>query len=815
MNSSSGQLIFLSSFSCLLLCVITQHWVYSSSLPFYFPILWALLVTILSTWISCIVFKHIIKADSSITLHPISIYLRNKFNAYLQSRLVINKKYLIKKNSQKTINDNNKLTTINSPNNNKESPEKDKKIVHEIDSKYIQIWYQNISDDNQFSQEAKDLISKLSLGLNTRIEAVEKIQLVDKLAGVLIVHLKEYRRALRRVEKGFAANIEEAYNYSHPGSRSSTALEHTLGRLVTVIAREFLQWELGSSLPCKLLLSILARRLLSVLETISSPKWILQHLIHQLHSTTSIEQKIQTTLPTNAKEEGIIPTALSDGIASATAAAIARPLTKPNFIQLPEVKIEESKVNDIKCKPTINLEVQIDGTSNNHRRGLWGDMGVISEIESELDEDRISPIYEEPTDFASTIARLRNLLQQKSTATTPLQVEEKFGFCDLESPFTNISIPRIESYFSAEGSQQILYCIQFDDVEQRGVYTFETTCTTTRRRYSDFVQLHASLEEFSGLRELMSDITLPEGGRVEMENYLKTICSRLGNEAPNILRRFLRPDSGIGKKADVVTPRFDRFLAKTVSGVFNTLKTVVPGFEMEQQEEENPFFQPTLMSLADVPWRFVQDVSINKNFAHDLRQLVADRTDYCSVDTAYEAVDSVEGSGDSELLAHWWEIMNRSCDEVDELDSNLSLTCAGIDLACEILSGVNSNKSFQHEGFIKCFKLILGSVTEPLIENIVCWAYDYCETLPVNSSLTDNECDESLEDLQQKVQLSLEKSVSSIVKLFFNENDIKGMIKFTIGSLEVKKINRDLNLQILDVIASQLLASCRSSHNKS
>lgn len=75
------------------------------------------------------------------------------------------------------------------------------------------------------------------------------------------------------------------------------------------------------------------------------------------------------------------------------------------------------------------------------------------------------------------------------------QVEEKFGFCDLESPFTNISIPRIESYFSAEGSQQILYCIQFDDVEQRGVYTFETTCTTTRRRYSDFVQLHASLEE--------------------------------------------------------------------------------------------------------------------------------------------------------------------------------------------------------------------------------------------------------------------------------------------------------------------------------
>ena len=53
---------------------------------------------------------------------------------------------------------------------------------------------------------------------------------------------------------------------------------------------------------------------------------------------------------------------------------------------------------------------------------------------------------------------------------------------------------------------------------------------------------------------------------------------------------------------------------------------------------------------------------MQKNLAFDLCQLVADRTDYCSVDTAYEAVDSVEGSGDSELLAHWWEITNATYD---------------------------------------------------------------------------------------------------------------------------------------------------------
>lgn len=42
------------------------------------------------------------------------------------------------------------------------------------------------------------------------------------------------------------------------------------------------------------------------------------------------------------------------------------------------------------------------------------------EVDSEIEEDKISPVYEEPTDFATTIARLRTVLQQKSTVNTPL-----------------------------------------------------------------------------------------------------------------------------------------------------------------------------------------------------------------------------------------------------------------------------------------------------------------------------------------------------------------------------------------------------------
>ena len=75
------------------------------------------------------------------------------------------------------------------------------------------------------------------------------------------------------------------------------------------------------------------------------------------------------------------------------------------------------------------------------------------------------------------------------------QPEEKsYVICE-ESQFTNLAIPWTEFYTAPDGSQQLLYCIQFDDVEQHGVDTFETTTATVRRQYSDFAQLHASLEE--------------------------------------------------------------------------------------------------------------------------------------------------------------------------------------------------------------------------------------------------------------------------------------------------------------------------------
>jgi len=113
--------------------------------------------------------------------------------------------------------------------------------------------------------------------------------------------------------------------------------------------------------------------------------------------------------------QGTITSALSDGITSATAAVIPQQLPKSDSA----TSSSEENSTALTAAPERPI-LCLEGLSIEHR-GLWGDS--ISDTDLELEEEKISPVYEEPTDLATSIARLRNLLQQKSAATTPLLVK--------------------------------------------------------------------------------------------------------------------------------------------------------------------------------------------------------------------------------------------------------------------------------------------------------------------------------------------------------------------------------------------------------
>ncbi|XP_018315690.1 uncharacterized protein [Mycetomoellerius zeteki] len=818
-----NQILLGFSIAAAILSLIVQGWTDLAPLPIYISVSWAVFITIISVWLSCCLLRLMLKANSPIPLRFINKWMYKRLVSRLSSKFFVNKddsiEIVYKSHSENQKNLNSAQKGSIKCNNDatfdickKESPLTRKKklnvteMTREINAKCVEIWYKNISNDRTFPDEAQDLLSKFLTRLVWKASLVDKIKVINKLANVLLLHLKEYRRALRRVEKGAAASIEEAYKYLHPGSRSASTLEHMLYRLVTVLAQEFLQWELTSSLPCKLLLSILAKRLLIIVNTISCPDRLIENLLILLEAPSNKVDSV--TAPVKQNINGTISVALNDGIISVTAAVIPQQLPKSVPKSSPIATNTSEDKNAVLIvtpeRPTLCLE----GLSTEHR-GLWG--GSITDTDLELDEDKISPVYEEPTDFATTIARLRNLLQQKSTASTPLHVEEKSYVIYEGSQFMNLSIPWTEFHTATDGSQQLYYCIQFDDIEQRGVDLFETTTATVKRQYADFVQLHLSLDEISSLTSIMSELVLPEGGRIELEMYLKTLCTRLANECPPQLRHFLRPSSSAGKKADVVAPRLDRFLAKTVTGVFNTLKTVVPGFELDQEEEASPL--PTLMPLSDIPWRFVEDIK-SKSLTCELQQLIAERTEYCTVDTAYEAVDSMEASGDSELLDCWWETINTSYDdEVDELDSNLTLTCTVIDLVCELLAGIASNNTLQQEAVVRWTKLLFGNISEPILQKIILWLFDSLSGSSLIWDASHNDTSQNDTQLKDKLLHILEEKISYDIKLIFGEDDIHKALNYLLSSYKIKKINVDLNMQMLDALVSELLISCKTNRD--
>ncbi|XP_053978448.1 uncharacterized protein LOC128876266 [Hylaeus volcanicus] len=822
-----NQMLLILSIVSASLSLVIQEWAGLIPLPIYVSILWAVFVVIISVWLSCYLLQLALKANGPLNIKLLNDWLYKKLASNMKlynsgGKEICNSKCKDKVKENDHIDSMQKSSEKNKDNvatmkkssrkiftfNATSISSKRKKIpgvsdmVKEINLKCIDIWYKSISSDKSFPDDAQKMLKKLLTKLFYKINLMDKTKLTHKLANVFLLHLKEYHRASRRVEKGTATSIEEAFKYLHPGSRNTSVLEHMLDQKISILAQEFLQWELTSSLPCKLLLSILAKRLLLIIETISSPNYFFQSISDLLQPTSTEVAEVQIKKNEDVScTKKFISDALSDGITSSTAAIIPRLLPKPKS-NVSAKTVDEDKNNLLTIndkRPTLRL----DNLATEHR-GLWGQS--MSEVDAEID-DKISPVYEEPTDFATTIARLRNVLQQKSTVNTPLHLEEKSYVVYEGSQFTNLLIPWTEFHTAPDGSQQLLYCIQFDDVEQRGVDLFETTTATVRRQYRDFAQLHACLQEIPELAPIMTDLVLPEGGRIELENYLKTLTTRLANECPPQLRHFLRPSSSAGKKADVVAPRFDRFLAKTVSGVFNTLKTVVPGFEAEQEEENVQL--PTLMPLSDIPWRFVEDIK-SKSIAGELQQLVDERIEYSTVDTAYEAVDSMDGNNDTALLTHWSEITKAPYEEeVDELDSHLMLTCAAIDLICELLAGIGSNNALQQESVVRWTKLLFGNVTEPLLQTAILQIFDCLGNISLLKNVQ-KFSDEPLIHTKERLLQQLLAKIPNNVKLIFGEDDMSNILKYLLGCYEIKKINVDLNLQILDVLASQLLISCRS-----
>ncbi|KAJ8914549.1 hypothetical protein NQ315_010013 [Exocentrus adspersus] len=159
------------------------------------------------------------------------------------------------------------------------------KLTSDIDKYFISKWYDNVSNDDGFTEE-KEVISRLA---EVQLAVNNKVLLHGSL-NIYLRHLKEFRRSLKRKEK-YSGSIEELYRYSHICSSSTKPKDYFLHQLTTNLLRHFINSELWNSLPCHVLVSVLARKLVLHILNLSSNPEILNYTMLNLIASKSMREK--------------------------------------------------------------------------------------------------------------------------------------------------------------------------------------------------------------------------------------------------------------------------------------------------------------------------------------------------------------------------------------------------------------------------------------------------------------------------------------------------------------------------------------------
>lgn len=216
---------------------------------------------------------------------------------------------------------------------------------------------------------------------------VNAVNLTSDSAGIILRHLKEYKRSMRRLEKSNKGSIDECYRKFHPTSsqrnsntitnKAKSTQNHCLG-LIKIFLKELLPWELWDTPHAILIASILAKRLDNFINNnLSDPIWlrcwIMQQLTENVKKNTEIlpdphELKDQVKCPdvktnTNEKvnvtpeeketDDSNIPVVMKTSIESALSNMISNS-TAP-ILQRAEIEAMAPK-SVLSIIPNINIE---------------------------------------------------------------------------------------------------------------------------------------------------------------------------------------------------------------------------------------------------------------------------------------------------------------------------------------------------------------------------------------------------------------------------------------------------------------------------
>ncbi|KAB0791579.1 hypothetical protein PPYR_03379 [Photinus pyralis] len=260
-----------------------------------------------------------------------------------------------------------------------------------------------------------------------------------------------------------------------------------------------------------------------------------------------------------------------------------------------------------------------------------------------------------------------------------------------------------------------------------------------------------------------------------------------------VMKTPLEPDP---TKTDGAMPSLYKFCARTATGVFqntlNTIKTALPGNANDAV--------PIQVPCTNGEWTFVEGDSSSDDFNSRMKKLLSERQAYCTIDTAYEAIHSLEVADQADLgspIAHFE-------DELDDFDVHVPITKVLVDVIVELLG--DTKICLLQETVVKALLLFVGYYTEEHIcrqsDNLLHNINKFVGKLP----------DAGTEDvtalkLDEMVKICAEQFPSAIRKLL-GEQTVNAAVSLFLTSLQSQRINQDIFMQVFELFASELINAC-------
>lgn len=272
-NSRCSKLFFSSLFA---LIVIVMLDCYVSLLPFsgIYLFLYLLLVSVISMWSTFVVIQKLLKNNK-----PLQYKFNN--NQFLK---------ILKKVSKMKLEDW-KYSEIQQE-TLKDLEEQIQDFANDLETYFIAKWYRNITCDQTFNTESHKLIKDTTRRFLQVAVMLDGKKLLHGILLLFLKHLKEYRKTVRRSKKN-GVSIEDSYRYFHISSKSENAQEHFTQKLTTNVLRQFINWELWNSLPCRTLVSVLSWKFTNYMLIYISKPGFLNYRILKSIASEEIQKKLK------------------------------------------------------------------------------------------------------------------------------------------------------------------------------------------------------------------------------------------------------------------------------------------------------------------------------------------------------------------------------------------------------------------------------------------------------------------------------------------------------------------------------------------